>query len=97
MLKCGYKESVERKCFGCGVDLGGCGTKLEQITCCVDIDCPNFFNRPMPRQCRDGREHNPDEIAKVRMKVDRLVESRSERERNRWKRENHPSSDEENP
>jgi hypothetical protein len=97
MKRLSYKQSVEGRCFGCGYDPYSCGTWREQVACCVSVDCDNFFNRPMPRQCRNGREHNEEEIAKVRAKVDRLIEARAERERNRWKQANLPSFDEENP
>ncbi len=92
-----YKESVELTCFGCGVDSGSPGTKKEQVACCVSADCPNFFNRPMPRQCRSDKEHLPEEIARVRAKVARLIEAKAARERDRWKQPNLPSFDEETP
>jgi len=91
---CSYKESVEGRCFGCGYDPDSCGTWREQIACCLTVDCDNYYNRPMPRQCRDGKQHNQVEITKVRAKVDQAIENKAERERKRWKSKNYTPFDE---
>lgn len=76
-----YKQSVELKCYSCIVDPESVGTRKEQVACCVDADCPNFDNRPMPRQCRKNGELQLSEVAKTRSKVERLQDAKSARDR----------------
>jgi hypothetical protein len=49
-----YKQSVEKMCFGCGYSKGSAGTWRQQIAACLSLDCPNFYNRPVPDGYRIG-------------------------------------------
>lgn len=59
------RKSINAKCKQCLYDPGSPGRCLEQIACCVSVDCALFDVRPMPASV-----NSPASLAALRHKID---------------------------
>jgi hypothetical protein len=72
-------QAIKLKCIDCIHDPYSGGTALEQVAYCESACCALHHLRPVPRKCKKNGEIIPEEIAKIREKIDQRNRELNER------------------
>ncbi|MGR6327994.1 hypothetical protein ACU5AX_02910 [Sphingomonas sp. XXL09] len=72
-------EAIAAMCRQCNYDELSAGTFLEQTAACACPNCPLYGKRPLPRGYRKFGAIDPEQVAAVRAKLERIMQERASR------------------